>query len=138
MAYISTQKVAEIRAKLKQEFPEIKFSIRKRSGNLALEVSILKAPYDFFPDWAKAKEKTFIQVNKYNTQGYPNLPILQRIMDICNEGNWNNSIAQIDYFDVGWYVDLNIGRWDREFERTPMPKNQSVRTTVFTGVPQCL
>lgn len=32
--------------------------------------------------------------------------------------NHNNSDIQTDYFDVGWYVDINVGKWDKPFVYT--------------------
>jgi hypothetical protein len=31
-------------------------------------------------------------------------------------GNHNNSDLMSDYFDVGWYIDINIGRWDKAYQ----------------------
>ena len=33
-------------------------------------------------------------------------------------GNHNNSDISTDYFDVGWYIDINIGKWDKPYEVT--------------------
>ena len=30
-------------------------------------------------------------------------------------GNHNNSDIMTDYFDVGWYVDINIGKWNKPY-----------------------
>jgi hypothetical protein len=30
-------------------------------------------------------------------------------------GNHDRSDIQSDYFDVGWYVDINIGRWNKPY-----------------------
>jgi hypothetical protein len=32
-----------------------------------------------------------------------------------NAGNHNRSDAMTDYFDVGWYVDVNIGKWNQPY-----------------------
>ena len=32
--------------------------------------------------------------------------------------NHDNSDIQTDYFDVGWYVDINVGKWDKPFVYT--------------------
>jgi hypothetical protein len=32
-----------------------------------------------------------------------------------NCDNYDNSDSMTDYFDVGHYVDLNIGKWDKPF-----------------------
>ena len=32
------------------------------------------------------------------------------------EQNHNNSDIMTDYFDVGWYIDIRIGRYDRPYQ----------------------
>jgi hypothetical protein len=32
-----------------------------------------------------------------------------------NMGNHDNSDIMTDYFDVGWYVDVNIGLWNKPY-----------------------
>jgi hypothetical protein len=41
---------------------------------------------------------------------------LLKALAILNTGNYNNSDSQSDYFDVGHYVDINIGKWDKPYE----------------------
>lgn len=31
-------------------------------------------------------------------------------------GNHNNSDSMTDYFDVGWYLDINVGKWDKPYQ----------------------
>jgi hypothetical protein len=40
---------------------------------------------------------------------------LKEVLTAMNGGNHNNSDIQTDYFDVGWYVDVNIGSWDKPY-----------------------
>ena len=40
---------------------------------------------------------------------------LKEILTAMNGGNHDNSDIQTDYFDVGWYVDVNIGSWDKPY-----------------------
>ena len=40
---------------------------------------------------------------------------LKEILAAMNGGNHDNSDVQTDYFDVGWYVDVNIGSWDKPY-----------------------
>jgi len=35
---------------------------------------------------------------------------------ILNEGNHDRSDIMSDYFDVGWYVDINIGKWNKPYQ----------------------
>jgi len=36
-------------------------------------------------------------------------------MAVMNTGNWDKSDIQTDYFNVGWYVDVNIGKWNKPY-----------------------
>jgi hypothetical protein len=38
------------------------------------------------------------------------------LLDLMNIGNHDNSDAQIDYFDVGWYRDVNVGAWNKPYQ----------------------
>jgi len=40
---------------------------------------------------------------------------LTEIFAAMNAGNHDRSDIQTDYFDVGWYVDVNIGRWNQPY-----------------------
>ncbi len=35
-----------------------------------------------------------------------------------NIGNFDNSDPQTDYFHVGWYVEISIGRWNKPYTCT--------------------
>ena len=43
------------------------------------------------------------------------LAFLSQVITLMNKGNHDNSDVQTDYFDVGWYVDVNIGKWDKPY-----------------------
>ena len=43
------------------------------------------------------------------------LAFLSELIPAMNAGNHDNSDPQTDYFDVGWYIDVNIGRWDKPY-----------------------
>ncbi len=43
---------------------------------------------------------------------------LKEILTAMNDGNHDNSDIQTDYFDVGWYVDVNVGRWNKPYVLT--------------------
>lgn len=59
-----------------------------------------------------------IRVNNYyidrNFDGVKK-DFLNECYNILTEGNHNNSDYMTDYFDIGWYVDINIGRWDKPY-----------------------
>jgi hypothetical protein len=43
------------------------------------------------------------------------LKFLSEVIPLMNYGNHDNSDIMTDHFDVGWYVDVNIGRWDQPY-----------------------
>jgi hypothetical protein len=46
------------------------------------------------------------------------LSFLKEIFTAMNVGNHDRSDIQSDYFDVGWYVDVNVGAWNQPYELT--------------------
>ena len=43
------------------------------------------------------------------------LDFLKEVLAAMNTGNHDRSDIQTDYFDVGWYVDVNIGQWNKPY-----------------------
>jgi len=43
---------------------------------------------------------------------------LKELVEVMGTGNHDNSDIQTDYFDVGWYSDINIGKWDEPYTVT--------------------
>ena len=61
---------------------------------------------------------TYISVNPFHYTSHFSGECLQFLTEVfaaLNEGNHNNSDIQTDYFDVGWYIDVNIGRWNKPY-----------------------
>lgn len=139
MSYISKEQVAEKRAKLKAMFPAKdgwKFSVRN-DDNSAIRVTIVAGPVlhkygkikidgqDFIACPGKGfdpiiEEISEMSVNHHyaNEDRFPKetCEILNKIIAVLNEGNHDNSDIQTDYFDVGWYISLNIGSWDKPYK----------------------
>lgn len=44
---------------------------------------------------------------------------IKEVREAMNVGNWDKSDIMVDYFDVGWYVEVNIGKWNKPYEYTP-------------------
>jgi hypothetical protein len=40
---------------------------------------------------------------------------LTEVLEAMNGGNWDKSDIQSDYFNVGWYVEVNIGKWNKPY-----------------------
>lgn len=43
------------------------------------------------------------------------LEFIKQAVAILNDGNHDRSDSQSDYFDVGWYSYIRIGKWDKPY-----------------------
>ena len=129
MAYISANDVAAIRAELKQAFPKWKFSVRKASGGLAVDVTILKGTCSFEEGFQNSFQgKRHCQVNQYwidsNWCDAEDKAALKKINEIMHNAPgraggkvfYDRSDAMTDYFDTAFYTHLSIGQWNRDYE----------------------
>jgi hypothetical protein len=46
------------------------------------------------------------------------LEFLEELVPAMNIGNHDRSDIQSDYHDVGWYVDIKVGQWDKPYQLT--------------------
>lgn len=119
MPCITTERVAEIRAQIKKEFPTSggwKFSITREHYS-SINVSILSAPFNLLPN----SERQHEQVNHYYiNEHYKNNPavkdVLLRLYAIMNEGNRTIS-EDGDYGSIpAFYCNISIGQYDKPFQ----------------------
>lgn len=128
MAYVSQELKAKLAPGIKSVLKKYKLkgsiSVRNHS---TLCVNIKSGALDFIKNYndavgserCQARGATkYIDVNTYHIDkmftGKPQkaLEELKRAMSV---GNHDRSDIMTDYFDVGWYIDINIGRWDRSY-----------------------
>jgi hypothetical protein len=43
------------------------------------------------------------------------LEFLDEVIPAMNDGNWDKSDIQSDYFNIGWYVSVNVGKWNKPY-----------------------
>jgi hypothetical protein len=133
MAYMSQEKKSKIAPKVKKVLQ--KYGVK---GTLAvnnhstLVLNIKSGKIDFIGNINEVCGKKHYQVSngfRPITQGYADvnpywykdhfdgkaLAFLKELIPAMNDGNHDNSDAQIDYFDVGWYIRVNIGKWNKPY-----------------------
>jgi hypothetical protein len=69
----------------------------------------------------KAPKPLSIEVNPYwISENYSGkvLAFVQELKDAMDVGNHDRSDIQTDYFDVGWYVCISIGKWNKPYQLT--------------------
>jgi hypothetical protein len=61
---------------------------------------------------------TYIQVNQFHidrTYTGKVAKFFTELIAAMQTGNHDNSDSQTDYFDVGWYIDINVGQWNQPY-----------------------
>ena len=125
MAYISTKEVRAIRNGLKAAMPNLKFSVTM-DNHTSVNVSIMAGDVNF-DDLFRDEARRHVQVNHYHLNQFgEHAQLFEQILEIIHtapgtvEGGrawYDNSDAMIDYFDTAYYIHLNIGKWDKGYER---------------------
>lgn len=128
MAYMDQTKKAKLA-------PQIKAVLKKykMKGSISVDhhtslvVTVKSGPIDFAADYITRDDGTgrtrefHYQVNTYwaheHYQGKAK-SFLMELIAAMNDGNHDNSDAMTDYFDVGWYIHVNLGKWNKPYELT--------------------
>ena len=66
-------------------------------------------------------QPTYVDVNPYHISNQYSGKAKQFLLELkaaMMAGNHDNSDVQTDYFDVGWYIDINVGEWDTPYQLT--------------------
>ena len=121
MAYVSQELKAKLAPKIKAICKKhgVKASLAVRHHS-TLVLNIKSGKIDFYSDLATegASRKSNIQVNPYWYHSHftgASKEFLSEVIPAMNNGNHDNSDIQTDYFDVGWYVDVNVGKWNQPY-----------------------
>lgn len=119
MAYISTERVSEIRKEIKKLFPEFKFSIR-RDDYSGVIIDILEAPM-------MLTDQYYQSINPYYIKGLPEFQqkFIQPIHDIAAAGR--------EFYETGdygtqpsHYVYISIGNYNNPFKMVVKEKGKVV------------
>lgn len=120
MAWVDQQKKARIAAELKKVMPKgWRYSLAVHHHS-TLCLTISAAPVDLIALNIRRPENkgAYLRLNAHHlSHEYQGdlLQVFNAINDALNLENYDNSDIQTDYFDVGHYVDIRIGRWNRPF-----------------------
>ena len=130
----STAEVSKIlREYAKRVYPDHKLSITTHTfaGGSSIHVALMAAPYEAFADGKKQSS-----LNQYYLQENTSLtPQAKKVMldmnRVINSYRRSDCDSMIDYFDVSFYYDLSIGRWNKPFEvKAPSAAKTAGRKTV--------
>ena len=126
----------EVKQELTKQYPDCKWSTRieRFSGGQSLTVALISAPFEAFAketDHAGNPVRGYAQLNQYQFQSPSNdllnngtyltkeaWECMASAYKVASKDNWNNSDPQTDYFDVNYWLHLEIGKWDKPFIRS--------------------
>jgi hypothetical protein len=144
MAYMNQNKKATIAAAVKPILAKYRMkgtlSVRNHS---TIVLTLTSGPIDFIGDLAqerqfgyhaagrvilthlfkggndKMRERYELDVNPYWYQEHysgESLAFLSEIFPALKGADWyDRSDAQVDYFDTAYYVDVNVGKWNKPY-----------------------
>lgn len=133
MAYMSQETKAKIQPTIKAILKAygIKGTLAVRN-HMTLVLNISEGKLDFIANCNRVcgssayqtrngfqPKRDYLDVNPYHFRDHFDgkcRDFLTEILAAMNTGNWDESDIQTDYFNVGWYVDVNIGRWDKPYK----------------------
>lgn len=142
MTYIGQKEKKVIAENLKKVLKGsgLKYSLRIRN-HMALVMTITQGPIDFFGDLviadydpfanfpagqaaeqkrAEMRQRGSLDVNVYHIPRHytgKSKTILLKILDTLKSAGWyDRSDAMIDYFDTAYYIDINVGKWDKPYQ----------------------
>lgn len=116
MPYISTESVGLIRARLKAELPDWRFSVR-RDGCIGVDVAIMAGPIAMTDEQVNHHwigNDDYCLRNGYTGE---RLEVLRKVVDILT----SNQRQVDDHPDYGsipnYYVHLSVGRFGKPYRR---------------------
>lgn len=134
MAYVSQELKAKIATALKPLIPAGWKTTLSVHNHSTIVLTVWSAPVDLLAEIQRKQNARCefegrvpmsvggcARVNEYylDAQFDKSLEIFKKIKDALNIDNWDHSDSQADYFDVGWYVSIEIGRWNKPFKFLP-------------------
>jgi hypothetical protein len=133
MAYVSQDRKKALAPKIKAVCKKygVKATLAVRNHS-TLVLNVKSGPIDFIGNMNKVCGSDHYQnARRFRpvTQGYVDVNVyhfrdhfdgnakafLTEVYAAMMMGNHDNSDIQTDYFDVGWYVDINIGKWNAPY-----------------------
>jgi len=136
MAYMNQERKADLVAAAKKVLKKYGVKATFATDRSSIYCNIKSGPIDFIGNhnalmkkeadlrgaqFHFMKAEDHMQVNPYHYQSHFSGKAKQFMHELhlaLNTGNHDNSDIQTDYFDIGWYVHVNVGKWNKPYEVT--------------------
>ena len=131
MAYVSKEQKAVFAKLMKEAFPGtakqrgFKYSL-SINNHSSIVCTISEGVIDFIGEMRPRRDThgndlpspSYTDVNHYNIDNNfsgKSREILNKINEILHTDHFDKSDIMTDYFHCAWYVDINIGRWNKPY-----------------------
>ena len=133
MAHMNQERKSEIAPMVKRVLAKhgVKGALSVHNHS-TLTLTIKSGQINFCQNWFKAYETQPSQQREYGPDKVPDhidvnvyhvdtdftgraRQCINDLLTAMNQGNHNNSDIQTDYFDVGWWVSVHIGKWNKPY-----------------------
>lgn len=135
MAYMNQDRKATLSAAAKKVLKKYGVNATFSTESGSISCNIKSGPIDFIKNYNETIDaspyytamsrgstiKDYMQINPYHYQNHftgKAKSFMHELHQALNTGNHDNSDIQTDYFDVGWYVYVNVGKWNKPYEVT--------------------
>ena len=124
MAYMSQERKKRIAKLLKDVVKpyNLKYTLSVINKS-TLKMTITSGDVDFFGDSENkdAVKADYLLINPYWFRCHfhgESVEVIGKILSAMNDGNHDRSDIMTDYFDVGWYVEIVVGRHNEPYKLT--------------------
>ena len=129
MAYMNQERKAVIAAALKLATAGtgLKYSLKVQNHS-CISMTIKSGPIDFISDYNQARvlhpmmlerATNYLYINKYYFHEHfsPGVQVvIRKIVDAMHSaGHYDLSDIMTDYFDCAYYMDIQVGSWDKPY-----------------------
>ena len=134
MAYMNQERKAKIANALKPILAKYGMKGSLKCRQHAITLTLRSGPIDFIGDLNESRNGRLgvakdemrkhyeLQVNQYWIDEHytgVSLEFLKQVKDAMQAADYyDNSDAQIDYFDTAYYYDINVGSWNKPYTLT--------------------
>lgn len=120
MAYVAPEVIEKVRASLKAKYPAKKgwkFSVTGVRTS-SINVKVMKAPESAkLPELHMDINQYWIKENAESCGWSPEFVKLAEDMnEIVHVDHWDKSEIQTDYFHCSYYINIGVGKWNRDCE----------------------
>jgi len=133
MAFMNQTIKAELAPGIKAVLAKYRLKGTLRTSPHSITLTITEGPLDFIGDAVAALQQApqnrfhpfkdqiatqmrrdgYMDANEYHLQSQHTGKYRDALMELraaMNDGNWDKSDPQTDYFNVGWYIHIKIGQ----------------------------